>query len=164
MGKMVKNINTHITVPFILYLLTCIFVTCQRMCEFGVGADGIKRYVFLQLVVTELLQYNLMFKSLFFCSTCCKMEVKKGFQWSKCMPASVGGPVPDGVTSCPKTHFGYLTKGRMKIIMTETGEEKVLNEGDVYYIEPNHDAIMMADVTAVEFESDAAEYYGKIEQ
>ena len=50
---------------------------------------------------------------------------------TKCMPASVGGPMPEGVNLCPKTHFGYIVSGKMKVMMPDTGEEKVLSTGDV---------------------------------
>jgi len=32
-----------------------------------------------------------------------------------------------------------------------------------YHIEPRHDAMMLEDTVMVEFESSAAEYYGKME-
>ena len=46
------------------------------------------------------------------------------------MPASVGGPMPEGVQLCPKAHFGYMVSGKMKVMM-DTGEEKVIGAGDV---------------------------------
>lgn len=54
----------------------------------------------------------------------------KGFHWSQCMPASVGGPMPEGVQLCPKAHFGYMVSGKMKVI-ADSGEEKVIGAGDV---------------------------------
>ena len=78
----------------------------MHLHEFGVGSDGVKR-------------------------SCCKIEAKSGFHWTKCMPASVGGPMPEGVNLCPKTHFGYIVSGKMKVMMPDTGEEKVLSTGDV---------------------------------
>jgi len=50
----------------------------------------------------------------------------------------------------------------MKVIMVETGEEKVVKGGEAYYVAPNHDAIVLEDTVMVEFESTAAEYYGKM--
>ena len=47
------------------------------------------------------------------------------------MPASVGGPMPEGVQLCPKAHFGYMVSGQMKVMMPDTGEEKVIGAGDV---------------------------------
>jgi len=78
----------------------------MHLHEFGVGSDGVNR-------------------------SCCKIEAKAGFHWTKCMPASVGGPMPEGVCLCPKTHFGYIISGKMKVMMPDTGEEKVLCAGDV---------------------------------
>ena len=37
------------------------------------------------------------------------------------------GPMPDGVTCCPKNHFGFLASGKMKIMMVETGEEQIIS-------------------------------------
>ena len=78
----------------------------MHLHEFGVGSDGVNR-------------------------SCCKIEAKAGFHWTKCMPASVGGPMPEGICLCPKTHFGYIVSGKMKVMMPDTGEEKVLSTGDV---------------------------------
>lgn len=47
------------------------------------------------------------------------------------MPASVGGPMPEGVQLCPKAHFGYMVSGQMKVMMPDTKEEKVISAGDV---------------------------------
>ena len=33
-----------------------------------------------------------------------------------------------------------------------------------YHIEPRHDAVVLEDCVMIEFESSAAEYYGKMEQ
>ena len=106
------------------------------------------------------------------------------------------GPMPDGVTCCPKNHFGFLASGKMKIMMVETGEEQVISAGEAYYVPPKvcfmltvavlymirysyhtyiwlfsycsllqfqHDAIMLEDTVMLEFESTAAEYYGKLD-
>ena len=83
----------------------------MRLCEFGVCADGVKR-------------------------SCAKIEAKAGFHWTECMPASKGGPMPEGVTCCPKNHFGFLASGKMKIMMVETGEEQIISAGEAYYVPP----------------------------
>ena len=70
--------------------------------------------------------------------------------------------MPEGVTCCPKAHFGYLEEGEMKVIMVETGEEKVVKTGEAYVIPPKHDAVMLTDVVMIEFESEAAEFYGSM--
>ena len=56
----------------------------------------------------------------------------------------------------------YSESGAMKVIMVETGEEKVVKGGEAYYVAPNHDDIVLEDTVMVEFESTAAEYYGKM--
>ena len=83
----------------------------MRLCEFGICADGVKR-------------------------SCAKIEAKAGFHWTECMPASKGGPMPEGVTCCPKNHFGFLASGKMKIMMVETGEEQIISAGEAYYVPP----------------------------
>jgi len=74
----------------------------MRLCEFGVCADGVKR-------------------------SCAKIEAKAGFHWTECMPASKGGPMPEGIACCPKNHFGFLASGKMKVMMVETGEERIIS-------------------------------------
>jgi len=44
--------------------------------------------------------------------------------------------MPDGVTCCPKNHFGFLASGKMKIMMVETGEEQIISAGEAYYVPP----------------------------
>ena len=51
----------------------------------------------------------------------------------------------------------------MKVTMVGTGEEKIIKAGDAYYVAPGHDAEMLEDTTMIEFESSAAEFYGKLE-
>mmetsp|Transcript_34057 Transcript_34057/g.77857 ORF Transcript_34057/g.77857 Transcript_34057/m.77857 type:complete len:171 (-) Transcript_34057:182-694(-) len=109
----------------------------MRLCQFGTCSDGVER-------------------------SCAKMSVKKGFVWTQCMPASKGGPMPKGVNSCPKAHFGYMEKGEMKVIM-DSGEEKIIRGGEAYYVAPGHDAVVLEDSTMIEFESKAAEFYGKLD-
>jgi len=46
------------------------------------------------------------------------------------------GPMPDGVTCCPKNHFGFLASGKMKIMMVDTGEEQIISAGEAYYVPP----------------------------
>ena len=46
------------------------------------------------------------------------------------------GPMPDGVTCCPKNHFGFLASGKMKVMMVETGEEQIISAGEAYYVPP----------------------------
>lgn len=122
----------------------------MRLCEFGVCADGVKR-------------------------SCAKMEVKAGFHWTECMPASKGGPMPEGVTCCPKNHFGFLASGKMKVVMVETGEEQIISAGEAYYVPPKvcllftTSDILISILTMcyllffISSESTSAEYYGKLD-
>merc|ERR1712167_217016 len=111
----------------------------MHMMDFGKGSDGVKR-------------------------TCAMMKVNAGFRWTECMPKDKGGPMPEGVKCCPKTHFGFLVSGKVKTTMVETGESKVFEPGMAYYIEPGHDTEVLEDCVMVEFESSAAEFYGTINE
>ena len=39
--------------------------------------------------------------------------------------------MPEGVNLCPKAHFGYMLSGKMRVVMPDSGEEKVISAGDV---------------------------------
>ena len=39
--------------------------------------------------------------------------------------------MPEGVNLCPKAHFGYMLSGKMRVMMPDSGEEKVIGAGDV---------------------------------
>ena len=39
--------------------------------------------------------------------------------------------MPEGVNLCPKAHFGYMLSGKMRVMMPDNGEEKVISAGDV---------------------------------
>ena len=116
----------------------CLALLSVHMMDFGTGKDGVKR-------------------------TCAMMKIQAGFKWTECMPADKGGPMPAGVSCCPKTHFGYICSGKVKTTMVETGETKTFEAGEAYYIGPQHDTEVLEDTTMVEFESSAAEFYGNME-
>ena len=49
--------------------------------------------------------------------------------------ASMLKGLPDDACQCP--HWGYLTKGRMRVRYTD-GTEETVNEGDAFYMRPGH--------------------------
>ena len=56
-----------------------------------------------------------------------------GWRWSLHVKPIVG------TESCQSHHVGYILKGRMKIVMND-GTSTELNPGDVFDIQPGHDA------------------------
>lgn len=50
---------------------------------------------------------------------------------------------------CPCPHWGYLLKGRVRIVYAE--REEVLTEGDCFYVEPGHLPIFEQDSEWVVF-------------
>ena len=56
--------------------------------------------------------------------------------------------LPDDRCQCP--HWGYILKGRMRVIYTD-GEEEMLAAGDLWYMPPGHTVIVDEDVEFVEF-------------
>src|SRR5215211_8988768 len=68
----------------------------------------------------------------------------------------------DLTESCQVRHVGVVQSGRMGV-RHEDGTEVEIESGEVYVIEPGHDAWVAGDerVVAYEFESRAAEEYAK---
>ena len=56
--------------------------------------------------------------------------------------------LPDNRCRCP--HWGYILKGRMRVIYTD-GQEEALGAGDLWYLPPGHTVVVEEDVEFVEF-------------
>ncbi|MBA2947752.1 cupin domain-containing protein [Streptomyces himalayensis] len=65
-----------------------------------------------------------------------------GWQWSKHIKPIVG------TDSCQASHTGYVVSGRMKIVMDD-GESVEAGPGDLFVIEPGHDALVVGDEPCV---------------
>ncbi|MBA4861600.1 cupin domain-containing protein [Streptomyces sp. PSKA54] len=65
-----------------------------------------------------------------------------GWQWSKHIKPIVG------TDSCQASHTGYVVSGRMKIVMDD-GESIEAGPGDLFVIEPGHDAWVVGDEPCV---------------
>ncbi|MER5183029.1 cupin domain-containing protein [Streptomyces sp. NPDC002896] len=61
-----------------------------------------------------------------------------GWQWSKHIKPLVG------TDSCQATHTGYVVSGRMNIVMDD-GDSAEAGPGDLFTIEPGHDAWVVGD-------------------
>jgi hypothetical protein len=85
-----------------------------------------------------------------------RFTLQPGWKWSECIK-----PVA-GTDSCQAAHLGYVVSGTVHIASTD-GTEADLGPGDVYRLEPGHDAWVVGDEPAValEFESKTAETYAK---
>lgn len=69
-------------------------------------------------------------------------RIRKGFD-----PAPQYRGLPDDM--CPCTHWGYLTKGRIRM-RTGNGEE-IIEAGQAFHLEPGHLGEILEDTEMVEF-------------
>ena len=85
-----------------------------------------------------------------------RLNAQPGWPWSECIKPIVGGE------SCQAAHLGYVVSGRIHIA-SDDGSELDLGPGDVYRLEPGHDAWVLGDepFVALEFESKTADTYAK---
>lgn len=89
-------------------------------------------------------------------STAARLTFEPGWRWSECIKPVVG------TDSCQVRHVGIAESGRMSI-RHDDGTEVEIGAGQVYVIEPGHDAWVVGEEPFVgfEFESKAAEEYAK---
>ena len=61
-------------------------------------------------------------------------------------------PVLKGLPNdlCPCPHWGYVIKGRGRVIYAD-GAEEIFQAGDLFYLPPGHTAVVEEDVEFVEF-------------
>src|SRR5262245_20997637 len=85
-----------------------------------------------------------------------RFTMEPGWRWSECVK-----PVA-GTDSCQHRHVGIVRAGRMRVFHDD-GTELELSRGDVYVIEPGHDAQVVGEgqFEGVEFEPQAAEEYAR---
>ncbi len=57
------------------------------------------------------------------------------------------GTLPGNACQCP--HWGYVLKGRMRVIYSDRDE--VVNAGEAYYLEPGHNIVCEEEGELVEF-------------
>lgn len=86
-------------------------------------------------------------------TTAARATFQPGWKWSECIK-----PVA-GTDSCQSRHVGTIVSGQLHIVH-EDGTEGDAGPGDVYVIEPGHDAWVLGDdpVVGLEFESKTAAY------
>ena len=85
-----------------------------------------------------------------------RFRLEPGWSWSECVK-----PVA-GTDSCQHRHVGIVRSGRMRVIHDD-GTELEIARGDVYVIDPGHDAEVVGDepFEGFEFEPHAAEEYAR---
>ena len=57
--------------------------------------------------------------------------------------------LPDDM--CQSPHWGYVSKGRMRIRFTGRDDEEVVEAGELYYLPPGHAPVFEAGTEIVEF-------------
>jgi mannose-6-phosphate isomerase-like protein (cupin superfamily) len=89
-------------------------------------------------------------------TTAARLTMESGWKWSECVK-----PVA-GTDSCEHRHVGVVQSGRMRV-MHDDGTELEIGPGDVYVIEPGHDAEVVSDdgFVGFEFEPKSAEEYAR---
>lgn len=87
--------------------------------------------------------------------TASRSTFKPGWRWSEHVKPIVGGD------SCQVLHHSFVLSGRLRV-KSNDGSEEEYGAGDVWVIQPGHDAWVVGkeDVVALDF-SPGAETYGK---
>jgi quercetin dioxygenase-like cupin family protein len=83
-----------------------------------------------------------------------RFTVEPGWTWSEHMGPTVG------TDSCQARHLGVVLSGSIRIVHDD-GTESDAHAGDVYSIEPGHDACVLGDEPLVALEFESAETYAK---
>jgi quercetin dioxygenase-like cupin family protein len=78
--------------------------------------------------------------------TVSRMTFRPGWRWSEHARPVVGGD------SCQTFHHGFVTSGRLMVRMND-GSQEEFAAGDIWIIQPGHDAWVIGDepVVALEF-------------
>jgi hypothetical protein len=85
-----------------------------------------------------------------------RVTFQPGWKWSECIKPVVG------TDSCQARHVGAVVSGRLHV-EHEDGSKGDAGPGDVYVIEPGHEAWVLGDepFIAFEFESKTASEYAR---
>lgn len=89
-------------------------------------------------------------------TTAARLSFEPGWRWSECIK-----PVA-GTDSCQVRHVGVVQSGRL-LVRHDDGTEVELAPGNVYVIEPGHDASVVGDERFVcfEFEPGSVAHYAR---
>ena len=83
-----------------------------------------------------------------------RFTFQPGWRWSM----HVGQAMRE--TSCSVEHVGFVISGRNVVRMDDTGQETVLEPGDLFYVPPGHDSWVLGDAPYVSLHIMGAETYG----
>jgi quercetin dioxygenase-like cupin family protein len=81
-------------------------------------------------------------------------ELEPGWRWSEHV-----GPIA-GTASCEVAHTGYVLSGRMHVVMDD-GAEGEAGPGDVFRIDPGHDAWVVGTEPCVFVDFTGMEHYAE---
>ena len=79
--------------------------------------------------------------------TASRVTFQPGWKWTECIK-----PVA-GTDTCQNRHFGVLAAGAMHVV-NDDGSEMDLSPGDVYVIDPGHDAWVVGNEVTIGYEFD----------
>ena len=83
-----------------------------------------------------------------------RARYEPGWRWSQHV-----GPGA-GASSCPVEHVGFVISGRAAVRMDGTGQEVILEPGDLFHVPPGHDSWVVGDAPYVSLHLMGAERYG----
>ena len=83
-----------------------------------------------------------------------RARYEPGWRWSQHVGPAVGA------SSCPVEHVGFVISGRAAVRMDGTGQEVVLEPGDLFHVPPGHDSWVVGDAPYVSLHLMGAERYG----
>jgi hypothetical protein len=83
-----------------------------------------------------------------------RARYEPGWRWSQHVGPNAGTP------SCTVEHVGFVISGRAMVRMDGTGQEVVLEPGDLYHVPPGHDSWVVGDAPYVSLHLMGAERYG----
>ena len=83
-----------------------------------------------------------------------RLTAQPGWKWSECIKPVVG------TESCEAHHVGFVQSGQMHVVHND-GTEADIKSGDVYVIEPGHDAWVVGNepFVGLEFDTTTARDY-----
>ncbi|WP_131740258.1 cupin domain-containing protein [Actinomadura roseirufa] len=86
--------------------------------------------------------------------TAFRAEFEPGWRWTVNVRPVVGTDL------CETAHFGFVASGRLRITMAD-GEQRDIGPGEVYLVEPGHDAEVLGNETCVAYDFGEVADYAK---
>ena len=83
-----------------------------------------------------------------------RARYEPGWRWSKDV-----GPLV-GASSCPVEHVGFVLSGRAMVRM-DSGEERELRPGDLFFVAPGHDSWVVGDEPYVSLHLLGTDHYAR---